>query len=168
MGKYKVVYDTKLSSDSELSSIDLLINSLVVECVFLAALAREDTEKTKRIRPLLGQYIENQGALITAVEYTNPLDIWAMIKSVTQVPVDWVLDRTLFYSQESKRRDIQNQLHQQELIRVKIENCKTLIDLRSQWLERGVNPDHAAELISQVVVELGIEIQRTDIRQLSK
>jgi hypothetical protein len=159
MGKFTVHYNTKNSDKYQLTSVDLLVNSLLVDCIFLAALAKDHTQKTKRMSPLLDIYEIEKGAEIVSINYSNPLDIKAIINSLSQVPVDWVLQRTLFYAQESRKREIANEIERQELVKLKIENCKLLIELRDKALERGINPDQAAEVIGSAVADLHIELR---------
>ena len=158
MGKFRLSWDSSESFFGTLTSTDLLLNSLMVECVALTAIARSEMSS----RPLLPIYSEDHGADVLQIEWTNPLDIVAMIKSVTQVPVDWVLERTLFYKQELSRRELANQKAHQEVIGAKLENINRLIDVRAKALATGIDPENAIKVISEVANDMRIELKSAD------
>ena len=164
MGQFNVHFDTKRSDDRQLSSLDMLLNTLLVECIYLAALAKDKKAKM----PLRRFYVDDGSAVITLLEYSNPLDISALVKSVTEIPVNWVLERSLFYSQSKDGREIENENRRQDAIKKKLENVSLLIDVRAKALAIGIEADETTKIIGQVLHDCKIDIQGARTHQAGR
>ena len=155
MGRFHLSWDSGKTPLGTLTSTDLLLNSLLVECIVLATISHSGLEGI----PLHNVYAEDHGAEILELKWSNPFDVIAMIKSVTQVPLDWVLNRTIYYQHEVTRRNLENQKLHQEVVETKINNINRLIDLRAKALASGIESDSAAKVIAEVSADMRIELR---------
>lgn len=157
MGKIHLHYDTKSSELGHLTPIDLELNSLIIDLVYLAAVCYEGKRYGHSSEKM---YIHDYGGEVVEVQFKNPLDIWALFKNLTQVPVDWVLQRAVFYEEEKAKRHAEAEIlgvkvehERQTTIEKKLKNISAAHDLRKKMIKDGVDPEEATKLIGGLLFD---------------
>lgn len=146
--------DTRATEFGHLTSIDLELNSVILELVYLACLLNEHGSRVGKI------YLFEYGVEIESVAYQNPYSVIAFFKNVSKQSVDWVLDRTLFYSEEKQKRQATVSLEaakaeekHQSVIQKKLENLDKAHKLRSKMIKDGIDPSEANHLIGGLLLD---------------
>lgn len=98
MGEIVLYCDTKETEFGHLTAIDLEIDSVILELVYLSCLTFEYGKSASKI------YVFEYGGKIESLDHENPLEIFGYFKNVSKKSVEWVLDRTIFYREEQAKR----------------------------------------------------------------
>jgi hypothetical protein len=128
--------------DVELSSVSLTCLGLITTSIFF----RED-----HFLSLLRSDSDDFSFRVSGISYTNPLDLWGVIKSLPKEAVRAVLDRTIFHKTEKQRREIENDVRKEDVVGKKLENLEKAIALRGALLKDGVDPDDAMKIIGGIL-----------------
>ncbi len=152
MGELILRSDTKATEFGHLTSIDLELNSIIVELAYLSCLSLEYGSNASKL------YQFEYGAEIISLEYDNPLDIFAYFKNVSKKSVDWLLARTLFYREERAKRQAEaekkhaeaERIHQ-SVIEKKLKNLDTAHKLRQKMIKDGMKPEEASRVIADLL-----------------
>jgi len=153
MGEIVLRSDTKSTDFGHLTTIDLELNSIILELVYLACLGFEYGKPG-------AYYLFKYDAKITALDYENPLHLFGYFGNVSKKSVDWVLARTLFYTEEKAKRQAEadkkaaeaERIHQ-SVIEKKLGNLEAAHKLRQKLVKDGVDPDEANRMIAGLLVE---------------
>jgi hypothetical protein len=162
MGRVHFHYDSKPHSNT-LTVLDIEIGAVVIDLALLGSLAREHGSS----RPLLEYYVDEMSANVERLSYVNPFDLYAVFNALTQAPVNWLLQRVLFYKQESELRQVNADMTREEVIKRKLENLSSAHDLRKRMLEDGSDPETAARTIGRILVDQKADLNRADRGSIS-
>jgi hypothetical protein len=143
--------DTKETEFGHLTSLDLELNSLILDLVYLSCLSFEYGTVGKI-------YLYEYGAEISRVDYQNPLDIYGFFKNVSKKSIDFVLARTIFFKEEQAKRRAQAEKEQAEAEKAfqsaadkKLKNAERAYKFRQKIIRDGATPDEANQLIAQLL-----------------
>ena len=153
MGEVVLRSDTKSTEFGHLTTIDLELNSIIVELVYLSCLSFEYGKPSVF-------YVFKYDAKVTRLDYENPLHIFGYFGNVSKKSVEWVLSRTLFYKEEKAKRQAEadkksaeaEKIHQ-SVIEKKLDNLESAHKLRQRLLKDGIDPDEANRMIAALLLD---------------
>jgi hypothetical protein len=161
MGEVILRADTKASEFGHLTGVDIELDAIIIELVYLSCLAFEFETAAGKM------YLFEYGAEIKQLDYKNPFDIFAYFKNVSKKSVEWVFDRTLFYKEERAKRQADadkkkaeadkkkaeaEKIHQ-SVIEKKLKNLELAHKLRQKMLKDGVSPDEVNQMVAYLLQE---------------
>jgi hypothetical protein len=95
------------------------------------------------------------GAEIRALNYENPIDIFAYFKNVSKKSVEVILSRTLFYKEEKAKRQAEAEKKHAEaekihesVVEKKLMNLKRAHELRQKIIKDGAKPEDVNRIIA--------------------
>jgi hypothetical protein len=153
--------NTQATEFGHLTSIDLELNSVIVELVYLSCLAQEYGPNAGKV------YLFEYGGQITSISYENPLNIFGFFKNVSMKTMYWVLNRTIFFQEEQEKRRAQAAKEwaeagkteaeadekRQSVIQKKLKNIELGHNLRQKMVRDGVSSDEINQLIGGLLID---------------
>jgi len=106
--------------------------------------------------------MSNYEIKIEVISFSNPLGIGAFLQNVTVGTAQRILERTLFYSQERDRREINNNIARQTLIDLKLRNVQKAAAVRKKLISQGLSEDDATKAIGSLLNDEGASLRITD------
>ncbi|GAB1717282.1 MAG: hypothetical protein NTAFB05_23240 [Nitrobacter sp.] len=145
--------DTKATEFGHLTSIDLELNAVILELVYLACLSFEHGESAAHI------YVSEYGGEIKSIDRENPFNALGSFENISKKSADWVLSRTLFYHDNQRRRARADQENtkaegkHQPAIEKKLGNLDKAHALRRKMITDGADPDELNRLVGGLLFD---------------
>jgi hypothetical protein len=145
--------NTKTTEFGHLTSIDLELNAVILELVYLACLSFEHGPSAAHI------YVSEYVGEIKSIAYENPFDVLGSFENISKKSADWVLSRTLFHHDNQKRRarvDQENTIAEekhQPAIEKKLGNLDKAHSLRRKLIKEGTDPDEVNRLVGGLLFD---------------
>jgi hypothetical protein len=145
--------NTKTTEFGHLTSIDLELNAVILELVYLACLSFEHGESAAKI------YAFEYAGEIKSIAYENLVDVLGSFENISKKSADWVLSRTLFHHDNQRRRAMADQEktkaeeQNQSAIEKKLGNLDKAHSLRRKLLKEGTDPDEVNRLVGGLLFD---------------
>lgn len=152
MARIRIGMNTREGKVGVLLPVDIQLNTAVIELFHYGCLS---VSGPRIIPPYL------DGVVIEKISYSNPFDITAYFKYVTKEVAEFALARTIFYRQEVRRRDLENEKSNQEVISLKLENLAKAEALRNHLKPYGGIEEYDA--VTHTLAQI-LEDQKASIR----
>jgi hypothetical protein len=172
MAYIKFELNTSASPLGFLSPLDLELASAVIDTFYLTCLRRELASRfsggsiqspiSRSTYPRRNVIMSNYEIKIEVISFSNPLGIGAFLQNVTVGTAQRILERTLFYSQERDRREINNNIARQTLIDLKLRNVQKAAAVRKKLISQGLSEDDATKAIGSLLNDEGASLRITD------
>jgi len=136
-----------------LTSIDLELNAVILELVYLACLSFEHGESAAKM------YTCEYAGEIKSLDFGSPLNVLGSFENITKKSADWVLSRTLFYHDNQRRRakaDQENakaEEQHQSAIEKKLGSLDKAHALRRKLITDGADPDEVNRLVGGLLFD---------------
>ncbi len=161
MGRIHFHSDTKRSSLGFFSALDMQLNAAIVDCFYIVCLR---TEYGSKERPLI--YFNQYGLATEAIKFSNPFDRWGMLRNVSKGVTESVLDRTIFYHAEARKRTAEARSLEQDVVKKKLDNLAAAAKLRTELISNGICEEVATKTIASLLVDQEATIESNSRRGL--
>ena len=168
MDKIHLRLDTKGTELGFLSPQDLELNGAVLDLFYMLCLNLEAGHTPIKSNPGY-EYLFHYSLKVDKVEFSNPFDIWATLRNISNDTVKLALDRTLFFQSELKRRDAEvdkirteTEISQQTVIAKKLENIQTALEMRKKFFKSDLASDDIAKQIAHLLSNQGLTLSSDD------
>jgi hypothetical protein len=145
--------DTKTTEFGHLTSIDLELNAIILELVYLACLSFEHGPSAAHI------YVSEYGGEVKSIACESPFNALGSFENVSKKSADWVLSRALFYHDNQRRRAKADQENakaeekHQPAIEKKLGNLDKAHALRRKLITDGADPDEVNRLVGGLLFD---------------
>jgi hypothetical protein len=141
--------NTQTTEFGHLTSIDLELNAVILELVYLACLSFEHGESAARI------YTGEYAGEIKSIDSENPFNALGSFENILKKSADWVLSRTLFHHDNHRRRAKANQENTkaESAIEKKLGNLDKAHALRRKLITDGADPDEVNRLVGGLLFD---------------
>jgi uncharacterized protein Smg (DUF494 family) len=161
VGKIHFYCDTKNTALGLLGALDLQLNAAIVDCFYIMCLQEEYGDKDG-----VRRYFKEYGFETEDISFSNPFDWMGMLRNVTKDVTESVLNRTIFYKTELKKRTAEAKSLEQDVIKKKLENLQNANKLRLELMDCGINKRDAAQAVAQLLTDQDASIQASNKKSL--
>ncbi|HTB01568.1 MAG TPA: hypothetical protein VK804_13930 [Bradyrhizobium sp.] len=146
--------DTKLTEFGHLTPIDIELNGVILELFYLLCLDKAYDSKAAHY------YLYDYDSKVERISYQNPFDILALFKNIPKHCASFILDRTVFYTEEKQRRQAEadkkkaevEEKHQ-SVIQKKLANLDKAHKLRQKMIKDGIKAEEATQLVGGLLFD---------------
>ncbi|MBB5572339.1 MULTISPECIES: hypothetical protein [Rhizobium] len=158
MAVVHISMDTKKSAAGALLPQDIELNILALELFYYACEATHNLQIP---------YMKDIGTsvVVDQITFSNPFDIWAVLKSIPVGIGRAVLDRTLYFRPEFAKRTAEAGKARQSEISAKLDNIRKANKLRDELLNSGGDADEITKLLAKILFDQDAKLEVHDANQ---
>ncbi|AYG59935.1 hypothetical protein [Rhizobium jaguaris] len=146
MAVVSITMDTRKSAEGILLPQDVELNILAVELFYYACSVFDRGGGPRGPVDDMGDLVQ-----VDQISFTNPFEIWAVLRKIPISLARKVLDRVLFYQEEQDKRAIANAKAWQSVVSDKLDNIRKANKVRRELLASGLGEEEVAEVLGRIL-----------------